>query len=111
MAVIIENSRLIKLLNTLLPTEVIALTFGPVIIFEGQSDPITVNHESIHCQQYMETLYIGFLLIYMYDYLKNRWNGMNATDAYENIRAEKEAYNNEHNNTYLSTRKRFQWLS
>jgi hypothetical protein len=80
-------------------------------MFEADSDEVTVNHEKIHCQQYMETLYLGFLLIYIYDYIRNRCNGMNSTDAYENIRAEKEAYQNEHNNDYLKSRKRFSWLT
>ena len=56
MASVIENSRIIKIINTVLPTEVIALTFGPFIMFDGKADHVTVNHESIHCQQYMETL-------------------------------------------------------
>lgn len=110
MIFVIENSRIIKALNSILSSEVIALTIGPVIMFNGKYDHITLNHESIHCQQYMETFYIGFLIIYLYDYIKNRLSGMLPIEAYENIRAEKEAYMYENDKEYLKSRKRFLWL-
>ena len=79
-------------------------------MFSGKSDNVTLNHESIHCQQYMETFYIGFLIIYLYDYTKNRLSGMSPIKAYKNIRAEKEAYMHENDKEYLKYRKRFLWI-
>ena len=60
MPIVIEHSRIIKILNKILQINLLALTFGPLILFEGYSDEVTLNHESIHCSQYAETLYIGF---------------------------------------------------
>ena len=110
MVFVIEHSRIINVLNSILPVEIIALTVGPIIMFNGKSDYVTLNHESIHCQQYMETFYIGFLIIYLYDYIKNRLSGMNPIEAYENTRAEKESYMYENDTEYLTYRKRFLWL-
>lgn len=93
-AKIFENSMLLKALNWVHGDAIDGLTIGPFIFLAGdeKNDPVLVNHERIHTLQYRESYYIGFLLVYVYDYLANRYNGMSDHHAYMNTRAEKEAY-------------------
>lgn len=106
----VPNSKLLKYINNVLGVEIEALTLGPVVIHIGNDLPALVKqHESIHCEQWKELL-ILFPLIYAYDYIKGRLSGLSPSQAYKNIRAEKEAYLNECNPTYLRDRERFAWL-
>jgi hypothetical protein len=50
-----------------------------------------IGHETAHVGQYAEYGDLGFLLRYGSDYLKNRLQGMDEHEAYENIPFEKEA--------------------
>ena len=87
-----------------------AITIGPFVFYKPNVEEHTRNHELIHHQQNIETLYIGMLVIYAYDYIKGRLKGQDSYDAYMSTRAEIEAYKNENNPHYLSKRKRYQWL-
>mgnify|MGYP001160126595 CR=1 FL=1 len=71
---------------------------------------ITRNHETIHFQQYLETLFVGFLLLYLWDWLKGLVIHKSGQIAYYSIRAEQEAYLNDNNLNYLQERDRFKWL-
>ena len=86
------------------------MTVGPFIFLKKDTDKITINHELIHYQQGLETFFIGFCIIYIYDYIKALIEGKKSYDAYMSIRAEKEAYDNENNIKYLSQRKRYKWI-
>lgn len=87
-----------------------AITIGPFVFCKPNIEQHTMNHELIHHQQNIETLYVGMLVIYAYDYIKGLLNGKTSYEAYMSTRAEIEAYENENNNLYLSQRKRYQWI-
>lgn len=70
----------------------------------------TVNHESIHIHQYNDLFVIGFLVIYLWDYLHGLIKYRDKEKAYFRIRAEQEAYLNEDDLEYLQSRKKREWL-
>lgn len=86
--------------------------FGVFFVKPGVTiSPRLITHESIHTLQMRELLYIGFYIAYLlewlYQFIKS---GGNNHKAYLRISHEREAYANENNPDYLSTRKRFaQW--
>ncbi|MBK7360303.1 MAG: hypothetical protein IPI45_00505 [Saprospiraceae bacterium] len=91
-----------------------AITLWPFIFLREQryaKDPILINHEKIHLKQQLETLIVFFYLIYGYEYLRNRFRGMDSRRAYFLIRFEQEAYQFEKDLLYLSKRKMFAWLN
>lgn len=106
-----ENSRVPVWLSKLAPIEIFAITIGPFVFCRDAIPDETKNHESIHWEQYKETLFIGFFLLYPVSYLINIAKGYNLADSYRNIWFEKEAYLNAKNLDYLSTRKRFAWFA
>ena len=76
-------------------------------------DNITINHESIHTKQMKETLWIGFYIWYVIEWLirvlftKDRF----SKKAYRNILFEQEAYNNERDLNYINwIRKPYAWI-
>ncbi|WP_420581960.1 hypothetical protein [Reichenbachiella sp.] len=71
----------------------------------------TVRHESIHWQQCVETLIIGFLLIYGGHYLLLRLNGKDHEAAYRGVVFEREAYTNQWDEIYHKRRVWFAWLA
>lgn len=68
----------------------------------------TLNHESIHTQQMLETLIIGFYVWYVLEWFIKLF--VYGKDAYYNISFEREAYLNDFNSNYLKTRKRYNWI-
>lgn len=78
----------------------------------------TINHESIHSEQYKDLLYILFLVLYVLEYLfkifvsifanRGKYNILHY--AYKSISLEQEAYYNENNDNYLNIRKRYNWF-
>lgn len=70
-------------------------------------DAKTINHEEIHTAQMKEMLYIFFYLWYLIEWLIRLFGKGNA---YRKISFEKEAYNNENDETYLTKRKHYHWL-
>ena len=108
-----ENSRVPVLLSKLAPIEISAITLFCLVYSRGEISEKTKRHETIHFQQYLETLVVGFLLIYLYDYLYAailKRKGF-TRDAYLAIRFEQEAYDKDKDVNYLETRARFAWLS
>lgn len=69
-----------------------------------------INHEAIHSEQMKELLYIGFYIIYLFEWL---WRVLFTKDrfthrAYRNISFEKEAYKYEEDYNYIEwVRKHF----
>jgi hypothetical protein len=86
-----ENSRIVVLLSYLAPININAITLGFIVLSREEINETTRRHETIHFQQFLETGFIGFLLLMQ-------------------IRAEKEAYLNELDENYLENRKRWNWL-
>ena len=105
-----ENSKIPIILSKFAPIDINAITLGPFVFSRGTLSERVKRHETIHFEQYLETFFIGFLFIYLYDYIKSGFKiGFNR-EAYLNIRFEQEAYENDSDVNYLEKRKRFAWL-
>ena len=107
----VENSRIPKYLSWIAPININAITLGPIVLSQGTISEQTKRHETIHWQQYIETLIIGFLFLYLlfwlYGLIKYRGDGKKA---YAQIPFEQEAYHKDIYIDYLEKRKRFTWL-
>lgn len=108
--IFIENSVVPRLLSYVAPIEIAGIALGFIIFIRGEADDRLRRHETIHYQQYLETLFIGFLIIYVYDYLCNLILFRDGGIAYRLVRAEVEAYDNDMDEDYLENRKRYAWL-
>lgn len=69
-----------------------------------------VNHETIHFHQCLETLLIGFYVIYLIEFLVKSLIHRSFRKGYKAISFEIEAYNNEKDYKYIDKRKRFSWV-
>jgi len=106
----IENSRILAWLG-LAPISIQAITLGVIVISKDEMSEVTKNHETIHFQQYLETLFLGFLILYFWDWFIGLVKYKDGQKAYLSIRAEQEAHKNQENLEYLPTdRKRWCWL-
>lgn len=72
----------------------------------GMSDK-DIRHETIHLRQQAEMLVIPFIVWYLLEWLFRLFQKGNA---YRNISFEREAYANEKDENYLSTRKHYAWI-
>lgn len=108
--IMIENSKIPVWLSYVSPIEIGAIALGIVVISRDEMSEQTRNHEIIHFQQYLDLLFIGFWLVYLWDWLVGLYHHRKGNIAYYCIRAEQEAYVNDHNFDYLSERKRWAWL-
>ena len=106
----INNSIIPKILSFFAPIEINSIIIFPFVFSRAEPSEQTQRHETIHFQQYLETALIGFYLIYFWDYFKARLRGRSGKKSYLSIRAEREAYNNDKDASYLLTRKRWKWL-
>jgi len=107
----IENSRILGWLSYLTPINIQAIILGVIVISRDEMSEVTKNHETIHFQQYLETLFLGFLILYFWDWFIGLVKYRDGRKAYLSIRAEQEAYKNQENLEYLPTdRKRRCWL-
>ena len=70
-----------------------------------------VNHEEIHTAQYKETIYIGFLLLYILMFLYQLIKFRNWSKAYRAIPFEREAYKYQNDLDYLRDRKCYNWIN
>lgn len=79
----------------------------------------TLNHESIHTEQYKDLLYVFFLILYRIEWLikipfswfyKQPANYKITKIAYRSISLEQEAYYNQYDFNYLENRKRYNWI-
>lgn len=108
--IMIENSRIPVWLSYLAPIKIGAITLGFIVISRDTMSEQTRRHETIHYQQYLDLLFIGFILLYLWDWVVGLFIHKSGNIAYYCIRAEQEAYVNDHNVDYLSERKRWSWL-
>ena len=58
----------------------------------------------------MKHIFVGFLILYVYDFIKHYINLRDGRLAYRSIRAEIEAYENDSDAFYLVKRKRYDWI-
>ena len=107
----IENPGILAWLSYLAPISIQAITLGVIVISKDEMSEVTKNHETIHFQQYLETLFLGFLILYFWDWFIGLVKYKDGQKAYLSIRAEQEAHKNQENLEYLPTdRKRWCWL-
>ena len=109
--IFVEHSKLPAFLSKFAPINISAITLFCFVFSKGEISEKTKRHETIHFQQYLETLVIGFLLIYLLDFLiKFIAYKADGKKAYRMICFEQEAHDNDHDFLYLEARKRFTWL-
>ena len=106
-----ENSKLPVILSKFAPIDIWAITLGPWIFCRGEMSKETKRHETIHYLQYKELFFIGFLCIYLFDYL---WAAILSrkgfsSDSYLSIRFEQEAHSCDKIENYLEIRQKFAW--
>ena len=105
--IIVENSKIPKMLSIVI--NIGAITLWPFVFVRGKADERLIRHESIHIAQYNELFVVGFLILYLYDWLKGLIKYRNKQEAYYNIRFEKEAYANDTVVGYLENRNKYEW--
>lgn len=108
--IFIEKSKIPIWLSKLAPIEIEAIALFPFVFSRETCDEELRRHETIHFQQYLETFVFGFWVLYLWDYMFNRLNGLSGPEAYRATRAEVEAYENDQDVDYLQTRNRFEWI-
>ena len=100
--IVVKNSRLPKLLSWFM--DVKGITLFPFIFIKGEGNDQLIRHETIHIKQYAETLVLGFLLVYLWDFVHGLLKYKNFNDAYKSIRFEREAYSFSADPSYLEYR-------
>ncbi len=114
MAIVVENSRVPKLVSWFFP--VAGFTFGPFIFIDKsiqrgtrQFDTL-LNHEKIHVVQQYELLFIGHWFLYLLFTLVGLIKYRSVHKAYRENVFELEAYNNQDDLLYLHRRKLYSWF-
>ena len=107
--IILKSNWFMERLSKINGFSVIGICLFPFIIVSSKAQEYEINHERIHWCQQLETLVIGFYIIYGLNYLYYRLKGKSHFVAYNCLFFEKEAYNNQANLGYLKMRKIFAW--
>lgn len=84
------------------------MTLWPFVLVRRPQPPaFLINHERIHLRQQLELGLVVFYVWYFLEYLYRRFQYKDHYIAYRNISFEREAFANDRNMAYLSTRKWF----
>ena len=78
--------------------------FPFILVRHRNPGPTLINHERIHLRQQLELGVVPFYLWYVAEYLIRRIQYRDHYTAYRHICFEREAFANDQNLTYLSTR-------
>jgi len=105
-----ENSRVPDILSKIAPIDIWAINIGPFVWCKGVLSETDKRHETIHFQQQLELLFVFQWALYFTFYLIGIVKHKNGMLAYLNNPFELEAYDNEKDEDYLLTRKRYNWL-
>ena len=110
--ILVENSRVPKIVSKVWGIELEGITIYPFIFFRNKHNKYesVYNHELIHIEQMKETFIFGFYTIYFVHFFYNLIKFRDITDAYVNIVFEKEAYLNMNSKKYIKFRKRYAWI-
>lgn len=95
-------------LKNIVPKGYKAITFFPFIFLvhsKDKKDKVLINHEKIHIYQQIELGIIIFYIWYVVEFCIRLLHYKNKYLAYKNISFEREAYSQESDENYLSTRK------
>lgn len=71
---------------------------------------VIFRHETIHTIQYLETLFVGFLLIYGLEYIVKLIITKSTSRAYKSISLEQDAYQYEKDEQYKKHRPLYNWV-
>ncbi len=83
--------------------------FPFILVRHRHPGPTLLNHERIHLRQQMELGVIPFYLWYLTEYLIRRIQYRDHYTAYRHISFEREAFANDQDLNYLSTRPRWEF--
>ena len=108
--IFIENSKVPVWLSYLAPINIGAIALFFLVFSRDVMNDRLRRHETIHFQQFLETLVIPFVFLYALDYIHGYIKYRDGAMAYRMIRAEQEAYDNDHDKNYLQTRHRYSWI-
>lgn len=106
-----EHSSIPVWLSKLAPIEINAITLFCFVFSRGVISEKTRRHEAIHFQQYLETGVIGFVALYLLEFLVRLCFYRSGRRAYRMISFEQEAHDWDSRVDYLEIRKRYTWLS
>lgn len=107
---VIESKKFLKIVSFFAKYPVGGISIFPFIIVEDKSMDKLIRHETIHYHQTVECFILGFYILYLYYYLRNRFRGMSHFTSYTFIPFEVEAYSFEHFKSYKTTRKKYKWV-
>jgi hypothetical protein len=107
--IFIVSPKVVSFFEAFSPIKIGAITLFCIVISKEELCDQVKNHERIHYHQYLELYVIGFLLLYVFFWIKNIAQGMSGSEAYMNIPFEKEAYDKQHDFKYLESREKFSW--
>jgi hypothetical protein len=106
--IIVKNSKLVKALKYFRPN-IGGITLFPFIFLKDEGDDRIIRHESIHIAQYRELFVVGFLFLYLWDFVHGLVKYRSYDDAYRSIRFEREAYSFDADPHYLQYRESYAW--
>ena len=111
--IFIEDSKIPAWLSKIAPIDIWAITLGPLVICRGKLSEQTKRHETIHYFQYKELWFVGFLIVYLLDFLYAAIITKKGftREAYLAIRFEQEAWDKDDDLDYLPNRKEYAWKS
>jgi hypothetical protein len=107
--IFVENSKIPIILSHISPIEIWAINIVFFVFCRGELNEETKVHETIHYQQWIELLIIGFAILYPTFWILNLLKGMTPSDAYKKNPFEVEAYENQGVYNYLENRRRYSW--
>lgn len=109
--IIVNNSRIPRWLSIFAPIEIWAMVIWPwVLCRETLMDwPQGYRHELIHWEQYRELWVVGFLVLYLWDYLRGLRKHRTGRAAYSSIRFEQEAQYCSMSQLRFDNRRPFGW--
>jgi hypothetical protein len=91
-----------------IPFQPAAITLGIVVLInKDYSSKSLIDHEAVHVRQYVELLFVGFVLLYFLFWIKGILTGLNSYESYKSIPFEKEAEDYSHR---FQERKWFGWI-
>jgi hypothetical protein len=108
--IIIKNSKIPVIMSKITSMNIDAVSFA-CFMFCRSNNPSNrlIRHETIHYQQQLELLFIFQWLLYGLFSLIGLIKYRNLKKSYFKNLFEQEAYDNEGDTNYLSSRKRYSW--
>ncbi|MCF7560591.1 hypothetical protein L3X39_08070 [Sabulilitoribacter multivorans] len=97
----------------LVPNGYYGFTFFPFVFLKSKQlkkNKVLLNHEKIHLKQQLEMIILPFYMVYITEFVIRLFQYKDWNKAYRNISFEREAYINEANLDYLTTRKFWSFL-